>query len=88
MQEFDCNFSDGIISTCKSKLGIYFPFLGCCLQGKIVFNSKRSLMNRTELNSFKNVTEFFGIYNIYDYDSTGRVVYKKEDSLHMARTPL
>ena len=58
---------------------------GCCIGPNkyIVFNSDRSLKNRTALKMFKNVTDFFGIYKSnsnYDRSANGRMVFIKEDS--------
>ena len=58
---------------------------GCCIGNNkyIVFNSDRSLQNRTALKMFKNVTDFFGIYksnNDFDRNANERMIFMKEDS--------
>jgi len=53
---------------------------GCCMED-IVFNSRTTNTNRTDIAHFRSKTEFFGLYKRARYDSTGRIVFqKKEDS--------
>lgn len=60
---YNCNFSDG-----------------CCLGvGGIIFNSLRSLTNRTDLQLYRNLTDFFGIYTPKKFTSSGRMIFEKEE---------
>jgi len=51
---------------------------GCCLGG-IIFNSARDITNRTDLQSFRNLTDFFGIYTPKSFDNSGRMIFEKDE---------
>ena len=54
-------------------------FAGCCF-GTIIFNSDRNSKSRRELLPYKNLTEFFGIYKLYEYEvTTKRMIFEKDE---------
>ena len=51
---------------------------GCCF-GTIIFNSDRNTRSRNELLPYKNITEFFGLYKLFEFDEDRMIFQKDED---------